>query len=735
MRSLHGSARTSTRATLDQIDTVWFDTPQREFKAHQEEEPVRHGCRRRSGSGPGLLGAGCNRTWGVIAARVHRAEQHGSRRLTLRPGSRRWPPVQQGACAMRGKQPRARRSQRAATGCGTSGCGRTRAANRGLRRCAPSSTPSSVSASTSRPASSSRSTSPPCTSCGAGGAQGDTRRPLQACTTTLPSRSHWPIVACEAPRCRIRRESMTGYMDEFIRERRVARIKVPQALPWRTRHMITPEDRAVKHLRPAREYWNDRGPEMRRLRNAYLMRYWQRNMSYDEPAHRDQSRAYELIESFVASLFVRDPSVVVKPDLRGRRRPELTEEVANDWLMMHAREIEDALRQSLIYPWAGHEAVRPSDTKDVLRRVSITPVGPWDVIVDESAASSAGRRSGSLATATMCPIEEAKKKYGNKKYAKRSFCAVHRLPGRGRADRSAATGETRTRLPSNRSTTTSLLSSSTTSSTSKLLVWSPDFAEGDKFLYDGIELDRSDVEGSRMLEKFDGIPFRTASPIGRSCPSCRCIMSREPDEPLRGYSALRRVYDQVVEVNTIRTFQANGIRRAARQWMVEKGLLDEEAMSKIAQGQDGEFIEVELSPGPGPAGLGPLHPVPHSPVPAGAAGLRAAGRGRLCARQHHGSVHTGRSDQGHCYGNHGSRGILGVARSAAWRASGTQPSQRSRRLRRHACDSHGRRDRDGASGGKAQALSSDDLTGDFGFFAQDSGLDSDVRGSAPSRSS
>ena len=28
-------------------------------------------------------------------------------------------------------------------------------------------------------------------------------------------------------------------------------------------------------------YWNDRRPEMRRLRNAYLMRYWQRNMSYD----------------------------------------------------------------------------------------------------------------------------------------------------------------------------------------------------------------------------------------------------------------------------------------------------------------------------------------------------------------------------------------------------------------------------------------------------------------------
>jgi hypothetical protein len=31
--------------------------------------------------------------------------------------------------------------------------------------------------------------------------------------------------------------------------------------------------------------------------------------------------------------------------------------------------------------------------------------------------------------------------------------------------------------------------------------------------------------------------------------------------------------------------------------MVEAGVLDPEAMAKIAQGQDGEFIEIELSPG------------------------------------------------------------------------------------------------------------------------------------------
>jgi hypothetical protein len=64
-------------------------------------------------------------------------------------------------------------------------------------------------------------------------------------------------------------------------------------------------------------YWTDLRPEMRRLRNAYLMRYWKRNPAYDEALLIETSRAYELVESYIASLFVRDPSVVVAPDLRG----------------------------------------------------------------------------------------------------------------------------------------------------------------------------------------------------------------------------------------------------------------------------------------------------------------------------------------------------------------------------------------------------------------------------------
>jgi len=196
-------------------------------------------------------------------------------------------------------------------------------------------------------------------------------------------------------------------------------------------------------------------------------------------------------------------------------------------------------------------------------------------------------------------------------------------------------------------------------------------------------------------------------------------MSREPDEPLRGYSALRRVYDQLVEVNTISNFQANGIRCAARQWMVEKGVLDPEAMSKIAQGQDGEFIEIELSQGQDLRTM--IAPVPHSPVPAEL------------------QVYERQVDDDFARGSI----MAPFTRGEATKATATEITA----LAAYSASEIGRmaRERDAAISqvaqsyaimlatllgddqemvrlnNKVQVLTADDLRGDFGYFAEDSG--------------
>lgn len=476
--------------------------------------------------------------------------------------------------------------------------------------------------------------------------------------------------------------------------------------------MITPKTARTIYEAHNR-YWDERRPEMRRLRNAYLMRYWQRSRSYDDSLLIETSRAYELIESYVASLFVRDPSVVVKPDLRGKGDPELTEEVANNWLLNTRREIEDALRLALIYPFAAMKLCS-NDTADVLRRVDMTPVGPWDIIVDDAATSWSTQRY--IGHRYYLPVEEAKRKYGNKQYSKRTFARyIDRQDGDDtpayRRDEDSITEPIADFI---------MVVEFYDLVKEKMFIWSPDYKNGEKFLYDGVVLDVGVVEDDEEpeQEKFDGIPFQTASgkPV---VPIVPIYMSREPDEPLRGYSALRRVYDQIVEINTIRTFQANGIRKAARQWMVASGLLDPESMAKIAQGQDGEFIQVELSPGQDLRSA--IAPVPHSPTPPELQTYEQQvesdfSRGSVMAPFTRGQATKATATE--------------VTALAAYSASeiGRQARERDAAIAQAAqtyvvmlatlMD-------DGdvvvRLGGKSQVVTPDDLRGDFSFFAQDSG--------------
>ena len=105
------------------------------------------------------------------------------------------------------------------------------------------------------------------------------------------------------------------------------------------------------------------------------MRYWLRD-GYDTRGQLmvETSRAYELVESYVASLFMRDPAVVVRGDLRGRGDQDKAQALANDWLAHVRRQMEDALRLSIIYPWAALK-VAPRSHPDPLHG-SLRPCRP-----------------------------------------------------------------------------------------------------------------------------------------------------------------------------------------------------------------------------------------------------------------------------------------------------------------------------------------------------------------------
>ena len=354
-------------------------------------------------------------------------------------------------------------------------------------------------------------------------------------------------------------------------------------------------------------YWEDRRPEMRRLRHAYLMRFWERNLQDEHELLIETARAYELVESYLASLFVRDPSVVVKPDLHGHGDPEVSEKVANRWLRRQRNALEDGLRMALIYPFSGLK-MSIGRAKTAMDRIEVAAVAPWDIIVDDTASSWAAQRF--CGHRYLLPMSEAKERYGAKEYDKRTYARyIEQFDEESPGIPSDGGNSGHTVYHEERFVMVVEVFDLRDGSH---YVWSPDWKR-DKWLYDGIELEVQQENGEAGVEKFSGVPYKTTSGEIR-IPLVPMYLSREPDNPMRGYSSLRRVYDQLKEVNNMRTFQAQGVRRAARMLVTQRGLLDEEARSKYAQGQDGEVVEIDLSPGQTVGDM--LQPIPHNPVPA-----------------------------------------------------------------------------------------------------------------------
>ena len=349
------------------------------------------------------------------------------------------------------------------------------------------------------------------------------------------------------------------------------------------------------------KYWDEARAELRQLRAAYMTRYWNK-LEAPQQVVIETSRAYEFVEGYIASLFARSPSVVVQSDVRGEGNAQIVQTLCNNFLDNIRTQLEDASRLALIYPNAYLKLI-PNDHPDPFQRVTICAVAPWDIIVDTDATG--WRDQKFIGHRYYLTLKEARDKYGPKKFSAHPLIRfLDRIDeDDGYQQQGLEDSEPEFQYVE--------IIEFYDLVNDKMMVWSPDYQDGDKYLYDGILVPEGTDEIKEV--KYSEISFKDASGHPLS-PIIPLYYSRQPDVPMRGYSALRRVYDQVQEVNILRTYQASMVRRAARQWVVEAGVFDAEAMSKLSQGVDGEFIEVELSQGQTLSGS--ISPVPHTPVPA-----------------------------------------------------------------------------------------------------------------------
>lgn len=382
--------------------------------------------------------------------------------------------------------------------------------------------------------------------------------------------------------------------------------------------MLEPKD--VRSLLEVHDrYWESCRDDMRLYKRLYMTRYWDASArrAIDGVLRTQVPKAYKMVESYIGSLYSKNPSVVVKPDLRDRGNPEVAAAVANEYLLKTREQLEDATRLALIYPCAFMK-LAPVENIDPLKRVSTAALPPWEVIVDATAAAWGQQRH--VGHVYLLPLLEAKarfKKGDSAEFRSRTYSKW--IEAATVADGGIIREDEQTLTPDSDKWIRVVELYDILDD--RLLVWSPDYRNGDEFLFQGVTVQvgalPDDTQGeepeAELVHETSGIPFKSAS--GRPVvPIIPIYFSRDPDTPLRGYSLVARSADQFREMNFMRTYQAQGVRRMARQWMMRAGFLSEESAAKISQGVDGEFIEVDLPPGMPVEGN--IVPVPQAPIPA-----------------------------------------------------------------------------------------------------------------------
>ena len=309
-------------------------------------------------------------------------------------------------------------------------------------------------------------------------------------------------------------------------------------------------------------FWDGQRAEMKRYRDVYENRFWQSEYMDDTMIRVETSDCFSYVEGFIASLFSRNPAVVIAKDasiIDGNAK--MAQAVVNRFLFDKREQLEIASRLALIYP-SSFLKLSPTDSTDMLEKVSIRAIPCWEIIVDMDSSSWEEQRY--IAHTYYLSMPEVREKFGAKK-----FTSIPKVDYFTPQEKYTGVSED---LPDD------YLYIQVVEfydlAYDKLYFWSPNYRDG------GELLEKSDIP----IRSYDDRPM---SPI------CPLFYARKPEKPMCGMSAVCRVYDQFYEKNILRTYWANAVRRDSRQYLYKEGSLDEEALAKITAGVDGAMIPVD----------------------------------------------------------------------------------------------------------------------------------------------
>ncbi len=317
------------------------------------------------------------------------------------------------------------------------------------------------------------------------------------------------------------------------------------------------------------KHWEDQRRELLRYKAVYETNFWDEE-SDDKTQIRIQTNdGYGYIEGYQASLFAKNPSVILKPGVKSKGDHKKAQQVINHFLSQSRREVEAASRMALIYPNSFIKMV-PTESENVYDKVIPCAVPPWEIIVDRDAVRWDLQRY--VGHVYWMNVPKAKERFGQGKRLSEIGGDIEDYFDADDASKDEYSREESKQSKSDMFKYVKIVEIYDLLE-DKLYWWTPNIS-------------------NKWLDKSDFIPFRTHD--DRPCPPIvPFYYNNIPDRPLDGYSSLKRIYDQLFEMNIIRSFQANAVRKASRQWLVKKGELSSEEMAKVTSGVDGLFVEVD----------------------------------------------------------------------------------------------------------------------------------------------
>ena len=335
-------------------------------------------------------------------------------------------------------------------------------------------------------------------------------------------------------------------------------------------------------------YWDSRAAEMRAFSNVYKSQMFgdKTGRMTDEFVTIETSDAYGLVESTIASLFPKAPSVVVGADARKRGNPEVAQSAINQFLFDKATQVETALRYAIIFPCAFFK-IGLQERESALDSIAMKAVKPWDILLDMDAEQWDDQRF--VGHRYYLPFSQAKDQFGNKKGWNAGVKADFLEAGKKRRSTQQSAPE------------------EVSEALQYIEIWEIyDLLEDEMCFYSpNLSTSEGIIEKHKILfRKGDGSPLAPIVPL---------YLAHDVHTPLRGMSTVGRQYDSFFEINNLRTVWANGIRRDVRMYVARKGILDEESKAILAENRDMSVVELDIPPEQSPnTALSPMNKIPYS---------------------------------------------------------------------------------------------------------------------------